>query len=349
MRGWLRHWIKLSRIPNSTERPLWRNKRPSKRTVSFAVDRLPTWSTNNSGSLEPMILSKTTPTCSPLFFEMTIFRNSILSGTEYYCLWRKSRMMTCWKDCTNSEYECLRNSRLWWNCTIWRFIRRKLDLIITDWRLWWKEVWGQKWKLWKNAVVKNQETKQRVQRILGDCWQWETNGQCVRGDNCSFPHDINNRAKTTQPNPSPSSSTRQNDRNASRTRSPRGKGPSGRMSRWPCKDYLKELAPIHSVKSEILQNACSASPRVGADLEKSALMRIARLMNSLVKGTKRMMTKVQWPCWKGMSNILERRNPLYTIIHQVHDNWVAYFRTWSRRSLHRFYGRAQTYGNRFDV
>ena len=24
----------------------------------------------------------------------------------------------------------------------------------------------------KSAVVKNQETKQRVQRILGDCWQW---------------------------------------------------------------------------------------------------------------------------------------------------------------------------------
>ena len=52
----------------------------------FEVDRLPTLSTNNSGSLEPMILSKTTPTCSPLLFEMTIFRNSILSGTEYYCL-----------------------------------------------------------------------------------------------------------------------------------------------------------------------------------------------------------------------------------------------------------------------
>ena len=34
----------------------------------------------------------------------------------------------------------------------------------------------------KNAVVKNQGTKQRVQRILGDCWQWQTNGQCVKGD-----------------------------------------------------------------------------------------------------------------------------------------------------------------------
>ena len=31
----------------------------------------------------------------------------------------------------------------------------------------------------------------------------------------------------------------QNERDASRTRSPRGKSPSGRMSRWPCKDYLK--------------------------------------------------------------------------------------------------------------
>ena len=28
----------------------------------------------------------------------------------------------------------------------------------------------------RNAVVKNQGTKQRGQRILGDCWQWEANG-----------------------------------------------------------------------------------------------------------------------------------------------------------------------------
>ena len=31
----------------------------------------------------------------------------------------------------------------------------------------------------------------------------------------------------------------QNERNASRTRSPRGRSPSGRTSRWPCKDYLR--------------------------------------------------------------------------------------------------------------
>ena len=91
----------------------------------------------------------------------------------------------------------------------------------------------------RNAVVKNQGTKQREQRTLGDYWQWKANGQCSKGDNCSFRHDINKRAKLAQPSPSPSSSTRQNERNTSKTRSPRGKSPSGRMFRWHCKDYLK--------------------------------------------------------------------------------------------------------------
>ena len=70
----------------------------------------------------------------------------------------------------------------------------------------------------KNAVVTNQGTKQRVQRILGDWWQWKSNGQCSRGDNCSFRHDINKRAKTTQPNPSPSSFMRQSEKCIERIR-----------------------------------------------------------------------------------------------------------------------------------
>ena len=56
---------------------------------------------------------------------------------------------------------------------------------------------------------------------------------------------------------------------------------------------LKELAPIHSVKSGTLQNACSTRPRVVADLGNSARMHIARLMNNLAKGEKIMVTKVQ--------------------------------------------------------
>ena len=144
-------------------------------------------------------------------------------------------------------------------------------------------------------MVKNQGTKQRVQRIIGDCWQWETNGQCVKGDNCSFRHDINKRGKVTPLNPSPNSFMQQNERKSSRTRSPRGKSPSGRMSRWPCKDYLKGTCNnSFFVKSGTLQNACSARPRVVVGLVKSAHTHIVRLMNSRLKVPKRMMTEVQW-------------------------------------------------------
>ena len=100
----------------------------------------------------------------------------------------------------------------------------------------------------KNAVVKNQGTKQRVQRVLGDCWQWEANGQCVKRVNCSFRHDMDKRGKSSPLNPSQNSFMQQSERKPSRTRSPRGKSPSGRMSRWPCKDYLRGTCNNSSCK-----------------------------------------------------------------------------------------------------
>ena len=132
--------------------------------------------------------------------------------------------------------------------------------------------------------------KQREQKSLGDCWQWKACWQCSKGDSCSFRHDMNKRAKTTQPNLSPRSSAQQSVKNALRTRSPRGRSPSGKMARLPC----KEIAPLHSVRSGILQSACSASQKMDADFGKSALMHTVTLMNSQAKGLKKMVTKVQW-------------------------------------------------------
>ena len=105
----------------------------------------------------------------------------------------------------------------------------------------------------RNAEVKNQGTKQREQRTLGDCWQWKANGQCSKGDNCSFRHDSNKRAKTTQPNPSPSSSTRQNERNASRTRSPRGKSP-----KWENGSTAVQGLPQRNLHHSILRKMASS-------------------------------------------------------------------------------------------
>ena len=64
-------------------------KKHKKWTVSFVEDRLLTWSTSTSGSQEPTILSRIMPTYLQLFFEMMIFRNSIQSGTEFYCQWQR--------------------------------------------------------------------------------------------------------------------------------------------------------------------------------------------------------------------------------------------------------------------
>ena len=61
----------------------------------------------------------------------------------------------------------------------------------------------------------------------------------MKGNNCSFRLDTNKRGRVTQSNPSPNSFMQQNERKSSRTRSPRGRSSSGRMSRWPCKDCLR--------------------------------------------------------------------------------------------------------------
>ena len=55
----------------------------------------------------------------------------------------------------------------------------------------------------------------------------------------------------------------------------------------------KEFATTRSVKSGTLQSACSTRPRVVVGLEKSARVHTVRLLNNIVKGPKRMMTRVQ--------------------------------------------------------
>ena len=112
-------------------------------------------------------------------------------------------------------------------------------------------------------------------------------GQCTKGDKCSFRHDVNKRAKMTQPNPSPNSFMQQDGRKASTTRSPRGKSPSGGVSRWPC----TELAITHSVKRwhppECLFYKTKSGCRFGGKCSYAHL----QVDEQPCKGPNRMMTK----------------------------------------------------------
>ena len=94
------------------------------------------------------------------------------------------------------------------------------------------------------------------------------------------------RAKTTQPNPSPSSSTQQYERKSSRTRSPGGRIPSGKMARLPSKDYLKGTCTTPFCEKWHPPECLFYNSEMEADLEGSALMHTVRLMKSLAKGSK---------------------------------------------------------------
>ena len=70
-------------------------------------------------------------------------------------------------------------------------------------------------------------------------------------------------------------------------REPRVPEAEAQVGKWldcHAKDYLKGTWTSSFCEKGILQNACSTSPKRDAGLGKSALVRIARVMNSLAKG-----------------------------------------------------------------
>ena len=141
---------------------------------------------------------------------------------------------------------------------------------------------------------------------------------------------------------------RQNERIASRTRSPRGKIPRVECREGLARITLEELAITHFVKNGTLQNACSTRPRVVVGLRKSAHTHIVRLMNSRRTRSKKnddesaviLRKKGDWQerglvtdqCYDRSGNptrgaIKSWDNSRLNVDHLMHDNWVAYFRT----------------------
>ena len=120
----------------------------------------------------------------------------------------------------------------------------------------------------RNAVVKNQGPKQRVQRILGDCWQWKANGQCSEGDNCSIVTMLisvqkwHSRIRLRILSCGSVGEMRRDPE------VPEARVPVVECLDGPARITSKELASTHSVKSVTFQNACSTRPRVAADFEK---------------------------------------------------------------------------------
>ena len=136
----------------------------------------------------------------------------------------------------------------------------------------------------KNAVVKNQGTKQRVQRILEDCWQWKPSDSGLKETIVvsvsmsvsveKLHHQIRLRILSC-------------GRVSENHRGP--EVPEEKVPVVECLDCLaritlEELAITHFVKNGTLQNACFTRPRVVVGLGRSAHSHTVRLMNSRRKG-----------------------------------------------------------------
>ena len=189
------------------------------------------------------------------------------------------------------------------------------------------------------------------------------------------PPRYNKRGKSSPSNPSQNSFMQQSERKPSRTRSPRGRSPSGRMSRWPCKDYLKGTCNNSSCKKwhppEYLFYKIKSGCRFG---EKCSYAHRQVDEQSTERFKKEWSQKSSshikegWLAWKRMATFLnsdknhkrDRGDPMSSVTpvmswnedlsvvdHRTHDNWVAPFKTWSRRSLS--YGRALTCRSQSNV
>ena len=108
----------------------------------------------------------------------------------------------------------------------------------------------------------------------------------------------------------------------------------------------KELAPIHSVKSGTLQSSCSTRPRVAADLGKSSSYAHRQVDEQPCNRSKKkddksavaMLKKHELHGRTGKSVVCRdtRHEPNHGHIvcnSSIHDNLVASFRIWSRRSF----------------
>ena len=97
------------------------------------------------------------------------------------------------------------------------------------------------------AVVKNRKELIGFEGRKGTCYQWKENGQCSKGDKCSFWHESNDRAQQ-KPNAKAATASEPSmirSRSVSRKKSNKGKSDPGIILRQPCRYYLKRY--LHEI------------------------------------------------------------------------------------------------------
>ena len=91
----------------------------------------------------------------------------------------------------------------------------------------------------------------------------------------------------------------------------------------PARITSKELAPIHSVKSGTLQNACSTRPRGGCRFGEKCSYAHRQVDEQPSKRSKKNDDKSAVAMLKKDEQHDRRERPVDITTHQIHDNWLC--------------------------
>ena len=169
--------------------------------------------------------------------------------------------------------------------------------------------------------------------VLKEDKEFAINGKqksSVREETSSFGHDGDARAKPTPQTAPPSEPPIYRGRSASRKKNLRGRSPSRKFDRQPCKKILEGICTKSLCDCWHLPNVNSIRVNRVVNSAISARLHTGRLRDNPAKKPKKYGDKSAVAFLKDVRQ------------------FVAYFRTQSRRKLNRFYGRAQRSGDQFD-
>ena len=106
-------------------------------------------------------------------------------------------------------------------------------------KLWLRNFDAKNERIETGAVVTSRRGLGGVERWQGVSYQRNAKGQCSRGYKWSFRHDGDERAKPTPKTAPPSEPPTKRGRSAPKKKNLRGRSPSGKLDRQPCKNFLK--------------------------------------------------------------------------------------------------------------
>ena len=137
-----------------------------------------------------------------------------------------------------------------------------------------------------------------VDRKQRECYQWKAQRQFTKGNACIFRHDENKRGKATQSSsPAPKAQTQNDGKSYLKGKSLRGRSPSGKGSRRPCKDYLSGMFRILPTVNITKHNR-------DANSVKGAHSGTERLTFSPTRSRRKVVAKVLLSYWRIPSNLV---------------------------------------------